>query len=74
MGNVITDTDRTNIYSYRGTDFTGDLTAYLKARGFDVRSVSIVNGYIWVMTETDAWNMPQVAQWCSIAEHMGRRE
>ena len=74
MGVLITDTDRINIYSYRGTDYTGDLQDYLKAQGFDVRTVSIVNGYIWVMTETDAWNMPQAAQWCSIAEHMGRRE
>ena len=70
----LTDTDRTNIYSYRGTDYTGDLQDYLKAHGFDVRTVTIINGYIWVMTETDAWNMPQAAQWCSIAEHMGGKK
>ena len=70
MGVLITDTDRINIYSYRGTDYTGDLQDYLKAQGFDVRTVSIVNGYIWVMTETDAWNMPQAAQWLKIAKRM----
>ena len=46
---VLTDTDRTNIYSYRGTDFKGDLQTYLKGAGYDVRTVDIVNGYIWVL-------------------------
>ena len=45
----LTDTDRTNIYSYRGTDFTGDLQTYLRGAGFDVRMVDIVNGYWWIM-------------------------
>jgi hypothetical protein len=66
----MTDTDRTNIYSYRGTDFTGDLHDYLKAQGFDIRTVSIVNGYILVLTETDAWNIPQAAQWWQIVRRM----
>ena len=70
MGNVMTDTDRTNIYSYRGTDFTGDLQAYLRGAGYDVRTVDIVNGYIWVLTETDAWNVPQAAQWWQIVRGM----
>ena len=64
------DTDRTNIYSYRGTDFTGDLTDYLKGAGYDVRTVDIGGGYIWALTETDAWSVPQAAQWWQIVRRM----
>ena len=66
----LTDTDRTNIYSYRGTDFKGDLQSYLRGAGYDVRTVDIVNGYIWVLTETDAWDIPQAAQWWQIVRRM----
>lgn len=70
MGNVITDTDRTNIYSYRGTDFTGDLHDYLTARGLDIRLVQVIDGVIYISDETTLYSAPQGAQWWQIARRM----
>ncbi len=63
----MTDTDRTNIYSYRGTDFTGDLHDYLKAQGLDIRLVEWREGYIIIMDENASYTIPQYASWVSIA-------
>ena len=70
----MTDTDRTNIYSYKGTDYAGDLMAYLTAQGIAVQDIKLVEGIIYILGETKTWEAPQGAQWCSIAEHMGGRE
>ncbi len=66
----MTDTDRTNIYSYRGTDFTGDLHDYLTAQGLDIRLVQVIDGVIYISDETTLCSVPQAAQWWQIARRM----
>ncbi len=70
----LTDTDRTNIYSYRGTDFTGDLHDYLRARGIDVIGIETMTGMLLIETETIVYNIPNFAQWESIVEYIRRCE
>ena len=66
----MTDTDRTNIYSYRGTDFTGDLHDYLRAKGIDAIGIETMTGMLLIETETIVYNIPNFAQWASIALHI----
>lgn len=70
----LTDTDRINIYSYRGTDFTGDLHDYLAAQGLDIRTVEAMDGYITVMSEEAQYNFPQYVQWGSMANKIKAEE
>lgn len=66
----MTDTDRTNIYSYRGTDYTGDLHDYLTAQGLVIRTVELMSGIICITDETVTYGIPQGAQWHSIAKYI----
>ena len=66
----MTDTDRTNIYSYKGTDYTGDLHDYLTAQRIAVRDIKLVKGIIYILGETKMWEAPQGAQWRSIAKYI----
>lgn len=70
----MTDTDQTNIYSYKGTDYAGDLHDYLKSKNIAVRTADLKDGYLVILTEEVAYNVPQYATWGSIAEHMGETE
>ena len=62
----MTDIDKTNIYSYRGKDFAGDLMAYLNSKGASVIKVSVIKGWIEVTSREMSSKMPQYCTWGQI--------
>ena len=64
----MTDTDRTNAYSYRGKNYTGDLHDYLTTQGLDIRTVEYQDGHISIQDELKEYHIPMYAQWGSIVK------
>jgi hypothetical protein len=70
----MTDLDRTNVYSYRGKNYTGDLHDYLTARGLDIRTVEYQDEHISIEDELKEYHIPMYAQWGSIVKFIRREE
>lgn len=62
----MTNIDKTNIYSYRGKDFAGDLMNYLNNRGASIIKVSVNKGWIEVTSHTMSSKIPQYTIWGQI--------
>ena len=70
----MTDLDRTNAYSYRGKNYTGDLHDYLTSQGLDIRTVEYQDGHISIQDELKEYHIPMYAQWGSIVKFIKREE
>lgn len=70
----MTDLDRTNAYSYRGKNYTGDLHDYLTSQGLDIRTVEYQDGHISIQDELKEYHIPMYAQWGSIVKFIRMEE
>ena len=70
----MTDLDRTNVYSYSGKNYTGDLHDYLTSQGLDIRTVEYQDGHISIQDELKEYHIPMYAQWGSIVKFIEREE